>query len=114
MLDYFLLKKDIYLSQLECIIPTYDRFIRYLDGVKHIELLVAEKKNKVDVWFGMWSDVWVGGFFSLLMVLWFANMNCHMEMHGCVFYRYAKPGGVGENMRKLWVSVRHMRLLTAH
>ena len=19
-------------------------------------------------------------------------MNCHMEMHGCVFYRYAKPG----------------------
>ena len=56
-----------------------------------MELLVAEKKNKVDVWFEMWSDVWVGGFFSLLMVLWFVNMNCHMEMHGCV-YRYAKPG----------------------
>ena len=50
-------KKNIYLSQLECIIPTYDRFISYLNGVKHMELLVAEKKNKVDVWFEMWSDV---------------------------------------------------------
>ena len=50
-------KKIIYLSQLECIIPTYDRFIRYLDGVRHMEFLVAEKKNKVDVSFEMWSDV---------------------------------------------------------
>ena len=44
-----------------------------------MEFLVAEKKNKVDVWFEMWSDVWVGGFFSHLMVLFFVNINCHME-----------------------------------
>ena len=51
-------KKIIYLSQiLECIIPTYNRFITYLHGVKHMEFLVAEKRNEVDVWFEMWSDV---------------------------------------------------------
>ena len=50
-------KKCIYLSQLECIIPIYDRFIKYLDGIKHMEFLVAEKKNKGDVWFEMWSDM---------------------------------------------------------
>ena len=41
----FKFKKCIYLSQLECIIPTYDRFIRYLNGVKHMEFLVTEKKK---------------------------------------------------------------------
>ena len=50
-------KQIIYLSQVKCRLPTYDKFIRYLDAAKHMEFLVAEKKNKVDVWFEMWNDV---------------------------------------------------------
>ena len=31
-------------------------------------------------------------------------MNCDMEMHGCVFYRYAKPGQ-RDASRRSWVNV---------
>ena len=49
-------------------------------------------KRKIRWMFGLKCGVRsVGGFFSHLMVLLFVNINCHMEMHGCV-YRCAKPG----------------------
>ena len=32
-----------------------DRFLRYLNTVKNMELFVAKKKNEEDIWFEIWS-----------------------------------------------------------
>ena len=53
----FVCKKYIYISQLDCTIPTYDEFLRHLNKFKHMEFLVAEKNNKVDIWSEIWRDV---------------------------------------------------------
>ena len=54
-----------------------------------MEFLVAKKKNKVDDWFEMWSDVRVGGFVSHLLLC--VNMNCHMEMMVVFFTAMLNP-----------------------